>query len=158
MKGIIGRKLGMTQVFEANGHMVSVTAVEAGPCPVLALRTQEKDGYSAIQIGFDDKKSRRKHGKGERRKALERRGANRAEIGHARKAGTGPKRFVREVRVEPSSALGGGASYVVRIDSTVTSATGVAVQPDSVRFRVARAAGTHAARKPAARKARTACA
>ena len=58
MKGMIGKKLGMTQVFEANGSRVSVTAVEAGPCPILALRTRERDGYSAIQLGFGARKAK----------------------------------------------------------------------------------------------------
>jgi len=72
MSGIIGKKLGMTQIFEANGMVVPVTVIEAGPCPVLQVRDAEKEGYQAIQIGFGAKKAVR---------------ATKAELGHAAKAG-----------------------------------------------------------------------
>jgi large subunit ribosomal protein L3 len=83
MKGILGRKLGMTQVFTAEGNVVPVTVIEAGPCVVLQKKDQENDGYEAIQIGFSDKKEKR---------------ATKPEIGHAKKADTAPKRYVREIR------------------------------------------------------------
>lgn len=83
MKGILGRKLGMTQVFSEGGVVVPVTVVEAGPCVVLQKREVAVDGYEAIQVGFADQKANR---------------ATKAEIGHADKAGTAPKRFVREFR------------------------------------------------------------
>jgi len=72
MSGIIGRKLGMSQIFEANGTVVPVTVIEAGPCPVVQVRSQEKDGYTAVQLGFGQQKERR---------------ASKAEKGHALKAG-----------------------------------------------------------------------
>lgn len=72
MAGIIGKKLGMTQIFEENGAVVPVTVVEAGPCPVVQVRTTEKEGYAAVQLGFGQKKATR---------------ATRAEMGHATKAG-----------------------------------------------------------------------
>jgi large subunit ribosomal protein L3 len=72
MAGIIGKKLGMTQIFEENGTVVPVTVVEAGPCPVVQIRTAEKEGYTAVQLGFGQKKASR---------------ATRAEAGHAGKAG-----------------------------------------------------------------------
>lgn len=72
MNGIIGRKLGMTQIFEATGAVVPVTVIEAGPCPVVQVRTAEKNGYQAVQLGFGEKKARR---------------ANKAEVGHAKGAG-----------------------------------------------------------------------
>jgi large subunit ribosomal protein L3 len=72
MAGIIGKKLGMTQIFEENGTVVPVTVVEAGPCPVVQVRTPEKEGYAAVQLGFGQKKANR---------------ATRAEAGHASKAG-----------------------------------------------------------------------
>jgi len=72
MMGIIGRKLGMTQIFEETGAVVPVTVVEAGPCPVVQVRTSERDGYSAVQIGFGRQKERR---------------VTRAESGHAKSAG-----------------------------------------------------------------------
>jgi len=72
MAGIIGKKLGMTQIFEESGAVVPVTVVEAGPCPVVQVRTAEKEGYQAVQIGFGQKKASR---------------TTRAEMGHATKAG-----------------------------------------------------------------------
>jgi large subunit ribosomal protein L3 len=72
MKGIIGRKLGMSQIFEESGALVPVTIVEAGPCPIVQVRTPEKNGYQAVQLGFGAKKELR---------------ATQAEKGHARTAG-----------------------------------------------------------------------
>ena len=72
MAGIIGKKLGMTQIFEESGAVVPVTVVQAGPCPVVQVRTRDKEGYEAVQLGFGEKKSKR---------------ASRAEKGHASKAG-----------------------------------------------------------------------
>lgn len=82
-KGILGKKIGMTQVFTAEGVVVPVTVIEAGPCVVLQKKDQATDGYEAIQIGFADKKESR---------------ANKPEKGHAAKANTTPKRFIRELR------------------------------------------------------------
>lgn len=82
-KGILGRKLGMTQIFDEEGRIVPVTVIEAGPNVVLQKKTPETDGYVAIQLGFLDKKPKR---------------ATKPEKGHAAKAGTAPKRFVREIR------------------------------------------------------------
>ncbi|WP_018131280.1 50S ribosomal protein L3 [Effusibacillus pohliae] len=81
MKGILGRKLGMTQVFTEDGKVVPVTVIEAGPCVVLQKKDLQNDGYEAVQLGFADKKR-----------------ANKPESGHAAKAGTTPKRYVRELR------------------------------------------------------------
>ncbi|HYH83239.1 MAG TPA: 50S ribosomal protein L3 [Longimicrobium sp.] len=72
MSAIIGRKLGMSQIFEDNGTVVPVTVIEAGPCPVVQVRSQEKDGYTAVQLGFGQQKDRR---------------VTQAEKGHALKAG-----------------------------------------------------------------------
>lgn len=83
MKGILGRKIGMTQVFAADGSVVPVTVIEATPNVVLQKKDEANDGYTAIQLGFADKREKR---------------ANKPEIGHAKKAGTGPKRFIREIR------------------------------------------------------------
>jgi large subunit ribosomal protein L3 len=82
-KGILGRKIGMTQLFSENRELIPVTVVQAEPNVVLQKRTVENDGYSAIQLGFADKKESR---------------TNKAEKGHAEKAGTSPKRYVREIR------------------------------------------------------------
>lgn len=83
MKGILGRKIGMTQVFTAEGSVVPVTVVQAEPNIVLQKKTLERDGYEAIQLGFEDKSEK---------------AATKPEIGHAKKAGTTPKRFIREIR------------------------------------------------------------
>ena len=82
-KAIIGKKIGMTQIFDEAGHAVPVTVIEAGPCTVVQKKTAEKDGYEAVQLGFEDVKERR---------------ATKANVGHAKKANTAPKRFVREIR------------------------------------------------------------
>ncbi len=82
-KGILGRKVGMTQVFTENGELIPVTVIEAGNNVVLQKKTAETDGYEAIQIGFEDK-----------REVL----ANKPEKGHVAKANTTPKRFIREFR------------------------------------------------------------
>jgi large subunit ribosomal protein L3 len=83
MKGILGKKLGMTQVFTPEGLVVPVTVIQAGPCVVLQKKDAENDGYESIQIGFDDRKQQR---------------TIKPELGHAKKAGTTPKRYVKEIR------------------------------------------------------------
>lgn len=83
MKGILGKKLGMTQVFTPEGNVVPVTVIEAGPCVVLQKKDVENDGYEAIQIGYGDKKEKR---------------STKPEVGHAKKANTTPKRYVKELR------------------------------------------------------------
>ncbi|NPV07193.1 MAG: 50S ribosomal protein L3 [Anaerolineae bacterium] len=86
MKGLIGRKLGMTQMFTEQGELIPVTLIQAGPCYVTQRKTTEKDGYSAIQVGFEAVPGR-KITKGERL--------------HLQKAGAPPLRHVREFRVKP---------------------------------------------------------
>lgn len=81
MSGIIGKKLGMTSIFDANGKNIACTVIEAGPCVVTQIRTKEADGYDAIQLAFEDKKEKN---------------ATKAEVGHFKKAGVTPKRVVRE--------------------------------------------------------------
>ena len=86
---LLGKKIGMTQVFDEHGGAIPVTVVEAGPCAVMQVRNIEVDGYDAVQLGFGDTKPHR---------------STKAQIGHALKAGTTPKRFVRELRLqEPTS-------------------------------------------------------
>lgn len=85
MKGLIGKKLGMTQIFAEDGLRIPVTVVEAGPCVVLQKKTQEKDGYNAIQLGFG---------------AMEAARATRAAVGHSKSAGQGVFRFQRELRLD----------------------------------------------------------
>lgn len=84
MKGILGRKIGMTQVFTVDGTLIPVTIVEAADNVVLQKKTTEIDGYSAIQVGFEDKREKL---------------ANKAEMGIVNKANTAPKRFIKEFRI-----------------------------------------------------------
>lgn len=83
MKGILGRKLGMTQVFTKEGKLIPVTVIEVEPNTVMQVKTVETDGYSAIQVGMVDKKESR---------------SNKPEMGRAKKANTTPKRFLKEIR------------------------------------------------------------
>ncbi|MBU5591742.1 50S ribosomal protein L3 [Clostridium sp. MSJ-4] len=87
-KAIMGRKVGMTQIFDANGKVVPVTVVEAGPCVVLQKKTLERDGYEAIQVGFADIKEKLVNG---------------PKKGHFNKAGVSFKRFVREFKLDNTS-------------------------------------------------------
>lgn len=100
--GILGRKVGMTQIYDAAGNVVPVTVVEAGPCDVLQIRTVERDGYEAVQLGFSDKPRHlaSRCERGQVAKLDSKRSKRRAEGGVAAvaKAGCEPKRFVREIR------------------------------------------------------------
>jgi large subunit ribosomal protein L3 len=82
-KAIIGKKLGMSQIFTADGKVIPVTVVEAGPCPVVQIKTKENDGYDAIQVGFGTVKETR---------------VNKPQAGHFKKAGVTAKRYLREFR------------------------------------------------------------
>ena len=101
-KGLLGRKVGMTQIFDADGSVVPVTVLEAGPCPVVCVRSSDRDGDSAVQIGFLDKPRRlaSKSVRGQVAKLDSRRGKRRAEGGvvAVAKADCEPQRFVRELR------------------------------------------------------------
>lgn len=81
MSGLIGKKIGMTSIYDANGKNVPCTVIEAGPCVVTQVMTKEKNGYEAIQLGFDEKKESR---------------TNKADMGHFAKAGTTPKKILYE--------------------------------------------------------------
>jgi large subunit ribosomal protein L3 len=99
--GLLGRKVGMTQIYEEDGTAVPVTVLECGPCTVLQVRTQERDGYHALQLGFLDKK---------------RKSASKAERGHAKKAGDAePKKFVREIRHEAAVDTAEGSVLTVEV-------------------------------------------
>jgi large subunit ribosomal protein L3 len=92
MKGILGRKVGMTQVFDPEtGVMTAVTVIEAGPCPVVQVKTEETDGYDAVQLAFD---------------AVAERKISKPERGHLEKAGAGPHRHLVEVRGHSGLAVG----------------------------------------------------
>jgi len=100
-KAILATKVGMTQIFNEDGTLVPVTVLQAGPCVVTQVKTVENDGYSAVQVGFVDKKERivnkDKNGKKE---VIHRHGVNKALKGHFEEAGVSCKRFVREFKFE----------------------------------------------------------
>ncbi|MFO0817206.1 MAG: 50S ribosomal protein L3 [Pirellulales bacterium] len=106
-KGLLGRKVGMTQVFDESGKAIPVTVIEAGPCHVLQVRTPDRDGYSALQLGFLDK-PRRLASRSERGHVADlggKRAKKRQAAGvSSTKAGCEPKRFVRELRGEFAGA------------------------------------------------------
>ena len=99
-KGIIGKKLGMTQIFDEKGNVIPVTLIEAGPCVVAQKKTIENDGYNAVQLAYSDVKT--KH-------------VNKAQQGHFKKAGISPKRHLKEFRLDDCSALEVGS--VVTVDT-----------------------------------------
>jgi large subunit ribosomal protein L3 len=110
---ILGRKLGMTQVWNEDDNLVPVTVIQAGPCTISQIKSEEKDGYAAVQIGFGDIKE--KH-------------VNKPMAGHFAKAGVEPKKYLREVRVDDSSQYHVGDEVTVehfaetkRVDVTGTS-------------------------------------
>ena len=102
--GLLGRKVGMTQIYREDGKSVPVTVLECGPCTVLLVRTEDRDGYHAIQLGFDDKK---------------RKSATQADRGHARKVNAEPKRYIREVRQQGPVDVAEGATLTVELFSDV---------------------------------------
>ena len=92
-KGIVGKKLGMTQLFDANGNVVPVTVIEAGPCVISQKKTAENDGYEAVQIGYGDLKASK---------------VNKPRKGHFAKGDVAPKKVLREYRFEDISAMNVG--------------------------------------------------
>jgi large subunit ribosomal protein L3 len=98
---LLGKKVGMTQIFDPSGARIPVTIVEAGPCVILQVKsTESRDAYNAVQLGFEDAKPHR---------------ATMAEIGHARPAKTAPKRFVREIRLSEATDRAVGDTVTVEI-------------------------------------------
>ena len=97
-KGIIGKKLGMTQIFDEKGNVIPVTLIEAGPCVVAQKKTVENDGYAAIQLAYEDAKE--KH-------------LTKAELGHFKKAGVTPKRHLKEFRLDDCTAYEAGSVVTV---------------------------------------------
>ena len=103
-KAILGKKIGMTQIFVADGRLVPVTVVEAGPCTVTMVKTQKTDGYEAIQVGFDELSENRA------KKLL-----NKPEQGHFAKAGVAPARYLREFRMDDISTYNVGDTIKVDV-------------------------------------------
>lgn len=92
-KGIIGKKLGMTQIFMEDGSVIPVTVIEAGPCPVTQKKTTENDGYEAVQLAFEDIREKL---------------VNKPAAGHFKKAGVSPKRHLKEFRLENTAEMNVG--------------------------------------------------
>ena len=111
-KAILATKVGMTQIFTQDGALVPVTVLQAGPCVVTQVKTAENDGYSAVQVGFVDKKERivnkDKNGKKE---IVHRHGVNKALKGHFDKAGVSCKRYVREFRLDNAEEYTLGSNF-----------------------------------------------
>ena len=106
MRGILGRKVGMTQLFDASGAIVPVTIIEAGPCYVTQVKTADSDGYNAVQIGFDEVPERK---------------LTKGQLGHLKRANTPRVRRLREVRYleVPTRSLGDGIKSDNETDDTV---------------------------------------
>ena len=96
MKGILGKKVGMTQIFDEDNRVIPVTVVEAGPCVVTQIRTEEIDGYTAIQIAYGD---------------IDPRKAKKPQAGHYKKAGVTPRRYVAEIRMDDTSEYEVGQEF-----------------------------------------------
>ena len=90
MKAIIGKKVGMSQIFDENGRVIPVTVIEAGPCTVVQKKTSEKEGYNAVQLGFEDIAERK---------------LTKGEMGHLNKAGVAPKKHLKEFDLENAAEL-----------------------------------------------------
>ncbi len=97
---ILGKKVGMTRVFDEGGATIPVTVVQAGPCPILQVRTRDTDGYEAVQLGFEGAKPSR---------------STRPAIGHARQAKSVPQRFVREIRLAKPAEKAAGDVITVEL-------------------------------------------
>jgi large subunit ribosomal protein L3 len=98
--GILGTKLGMTQIFDESGLAIPVTIIKAGPCKITQLKTPEKDGYTSIQIGYSEIKSNL---------------LTKPELGHLQKAGSSPLKYLKEYRVNSIDAMSVGASISVEL-------------------------------------------
>ena len=92
-KAIIGKKVGMTQIFDETGHAIPVTVIEAGPCVVFQKKTKEKDGYEAVQLGFQDVQEKK---------------LSKPELGHLKKAEVGPKKVLKEFKLDSAAEMNVG--------------------------------------------------
>ncbi len=110
-KAILGKKIGMTQIFTEDGVLIPVSVIQAGPCPVVQKKTEEVDGYTAVQVGFEDKKEKR---------------ANKPEKGHFGKAGVPVKKHLKEFKLDNAAELNVGDALTVEqfADGDVVDVTG----------------------------------
>jgi len=100
MKGILGRKVGMTQIFDERGDVVPVTVIEAGPCFVVQKKTMEQDGYQAVQLGFEEVEPKR---------------LTKGQLGHLRRGNIPPLRYLREIRISEKDEYEEGQKITVSI-------------------------------------------
>ena len=110
-KAILGKKIGMTQVFTEDGQLIPVSVIKAGPCQVVQKKTEEVDGYTAVQVGYEDKKERR---------------ANKPEKGHFQKANVPVKKYLKEFKLDNAAELNVGDELTVEqfADGDVLDVTG----------------------------------
>lgn len=110
-KAILGKKIGMTQVFTEDGQLIPVSVIQAGPCQVVQKKTEEVDGYTAVQVGYEDKKKRR---------------ANKPEKGHFQKANVPVKKYLKEFKLDNAAELNVGDELTVEqfADGDVLDVTG----------------------------------
>ena len=110
-KAILGQKIGMTQVFTEDGQLIPVSVIQAGPCQVVQKKTEEVDGYTAVQVGYEDKKERR---------------ANKPEKGHFQKANVPVKKYLKEFKLDNAAELNVGDELTVEqfADGDVLDVTG----------------------------------
>ena len=128
-KAILATKVGMTQIFNEDGSLIPVTVLQAGPCVVTQVKTMDNDGYSAVQVGFVDKKEKIiNKDKGGKKEVIHRHGVNKPLQGHFKKAGVSSKRYVRELKLENAEefALGNEIKADIfevgdRVDATAIS-------------------------------------
>ena len=99
-KAIIGKKVGMTQIFDAEGKVVPVTVIEAGPCTVVQKKTEDKDGYTAVQLGFEDVAEKK---------------LTKPELGHMKKAGVSPKKVLKEFKLSQADEMNVGDEVKVDV-------------------------------------------
>ena len=99
-KAIIGKKVGMTQIFDEAGHVIPVTVIEAGPCTVVQKKTAEKDGYEAVQLGYEDVAEKK---------------LTKPELGHLKKAGVSAKKVIKEFQLKNAADLNVGDE--VKVDT-----------------------------------------
>ena len=114
-KAILATKVGMTQIFAEDGSLIPVTVLQAGPCVVTQIKTVENDGYSAVQVGFVDKKDKYVD---DSKEVIHRHGVNKPEQGHFKKAGVSSKRYVREFKFENADEYSLGSELKADIFET----------------------------------------
>ena len=98
MKGILGKKIGMTEIYSEEGERIPVTVLEGGPCPVLAIKTKDSDGYDAVMLGYEEKKEKE---------------CTKPELGLFKKINLPPKRFIHEIRTQAGEAFQVGQTFEV---------------------------------------------